>query len=108
MWETLQASFTFTLQSFFFPHPADIDLLEGLQDTAGCTLQSVGHMTLRLDSRIAAHSLLQRNLAHILPWGQIHKEQWKITIQDDAVCPNIQWHYILPHNSSWLDYVLKQ
>lgn len=51
---------------YFFAYPIDSYVREALQDIAGCTLQSWGHMTLHLDSHMAAHSRARKSLDRIL------------------------------------------
>lgn len=56
----------FLFFAFFFAYPVDSYVREALQDIAGCTLQSWGHMTLHLDSHMAAHSRARKSLDRIL------------------------------------------
>lgn len=78
---------TFAFFCFFFAYPVDSYVREALQDIAGCTLQSWGHMTLHLDSHMAAHSRARKSLDRILQWDtQMHKRlRWC------AVSNQISW-----------------
>lgn len=50
----------------FLSHRGHTHPRGGLQDIAGCTLPSWGHMTLHLDSHMAARSRHRRSQAHTL------------------------------------------
>lgn len=62
----LQSALNLSFFLFFFAYPVDSYVREALQDIAGCTLQSWGHMTLHLDSHMAAHSRARKSLDRIL------------------------------------------
>lgn len=84
----LTLAFTKCFKSFFFfAYPVDSYVREALQDIAGCTLQSWGHMTLHLDSHMAAHSRARKSVDRILQWDtRMHKRlRWC------AVSNQISW-----------------